>query len=214
MSNSLLPLFPLEVVLLPEETLPLHIFEERYKTMIGECLQAKAAGEAQQEFGVVRATEQALSTIGCTARIVNVTRQYDDGRMDILTVGKRRFEILLTNEEFPFLRGAVDFFDDDGPDAPSEATAQTAIERFGEAMRKLRHAEDMPVHFIRPYRYLSFCLAGSLPFGLDFKQQLLSMRNEPERLAAVQRAIEILTQQIDQIQRSQARAGGNGHARH
>src|SRR5208337_4682580 len=188
----LLPLFPLEIVLLPEEPLPLHIFEDRYKTMIGECLQAKAAGKGQQEFGVVLLKGQAVSAVGCTARIVSLTRQYEDGRMDILTVGKRRFEILLTNEERPYLRGAVDYFEDEGPDTPSDAAAELAIERFREAMRKLRRAAEMPVHLPRPYRYLSFRLAAALPLDLEFKLQLLTLRNEPDRLTLVQRALEIL----------------------
>jgi len=214
MEENLLPLFPLEVVLLPEEPLPLHIFEDRYKTMIGECLEAKAAGKGQQEFGVVLLKGQTVSTVGCTARIINLTRQYEDGRMDILTVGKRRFEILLTNDERPYLRGAVDYFEDEGPDAPSDEAAELAIERFREAMRKLRHAAEMPVHLPRPYRHLSFRLAAALPLDHEFKQQLLTLRNEPERLTLVQRAIEILVNQLDQVQKSQKKAGGNGHARH
>jgi Lon protease-like protein len=214
MEENLLPLFPLEMVLLPEEPLPLHIFEERYKTMIGECLQAKAAGKGQQEFGVVLLKGQAVSTVGCTARIINLTRQYEDGRMDILTVGKRRFEILLTNEERPYLQGAVDYFEDEGPDAPSDEAAEHAIARFREAMRKLRHASEMPVHLPRPYRYLSFRLAAALPLDFAFKQQLLALRSEPERLTLVQRALEILMNQLEHVQESQKRAGGNGHARH
>jgi Lon protease-like protein len=213
MEENLLPLFPLEMVLLPEELLPLHIFEDRYKTMMGECLQAKAAVKGQQEFGVVLLKGQAVSSVGCTARIVNVTRQYEDGRMDILTVGKRRFEILLTNEERPYLRGAVDYFEDEGPDAPSDAAVELALERFREAMRKLRHAAEMPVHLPRPYRYLSFRLAAALPLDLEFKQRLLTLRNEPERLTLVQRALEILTNQLEHIQESQKKAGGNGNAR-
>ncbi len=136
MEETLLPLFPLEIVLFPEEPLPLHIFEDRYKTMIGECLQAKAAGKGQQEFGVVLLKGQAVSSVGCTARIINLTRQYEDGRMDILTVGKRRFEILLTNEERPYLQGTVDYFEDDGPDAPSDKAAEIAIECFRECHEK------------------------------------------------------------------------------
>ena len=213
MENELLPLFPLEVVLLPEEPLPLHIFEDRYRKMIGECLQAKAAGKGRQEFGVVLLKGQALSPVGCTARIVNLTRQYEDGRMDILTVGMRRFEILLTNEEMPYLQGAVDYFDDDGPDVPSDAVAEEAIQRFREVMRKLRNAEEMPIHLPRPYRYLSYRLAASLPVDLEFKQQLLSLRNEAERLALVQRAMEILMNQLAQAQETQRKAGGNGHGR-
>jgi len=213
MDNELLPLFPLEIVLLPEEPLPLHIFEERYKTMIGDCLRAKAAGEDQQEFGVVLLKGQAVSPVGCTARIVNLTRQYEDGRMDILTVGKRRFELLLTNEERPYLRGAVDYFEDEDPDAPSDEAAELAITRFRDAMRKLRHSADMPVHLPRPYRYLSFRIAAALPLDLEFKQQLLTLRSEADRLALVQRALDILLNQLDRMQESQKKAGGNGHAR-
>lgn len=212
MEENLLPLFPLDLVLLPEEALPLHIFEHRYRTMISECLEA--AGGSPKEFGVVRLKEQAVSAVGCTARIVNVTRKYEDGRMDILSVGRRRFEILLTNDEQPYLQGVVEYFDDEGPDTPSDEAANLAIERFGQALRKLRHAAEMPVHIPRPYRYLSFRLAGALPLDLDFKQQLLTLRDETERLALVQRILETLLEQLNRIQESQKKAGGNGHALH
>jgi len=212
MNENLLPLFPLELVLFPEEPLPLHIFEERYRLMIGECLEAKAAGKGQEEFGVVRLQGQAVNAVGCTARIINVTRRYDDGRMDILTVGKRRFEILMANEESPYLRGNVDYFDDEGPAEPSDAAAALAIERFRQAMRKLHQAAEMPIHLVRPYRYLSFRIAAALPIDLDFKQQLLSLRYEPARLSLVLRALEILLEQLDSVQDSQKKVGGNGHA--
>ena len=211
MEEILLPLFPLEVVLLPEEPLSLHIFEERYKTMIGECLRARTTGEGQQEFGVVLLRGQELSSIGCTARIINVTRQYEDGRMDILTVGKRRFELLLVNEEMSYRRGAVAFFDDEGPNVPADQEANLAIERFREVLRKLRQAAEMPIHLPRPYRYLSFRLAAALPLSLEFKQQLLSLREEPERLGRVVRAMQALLHQLERIQRTQAKSGGNGN---
>jgi len=214
MVENLLPLFPLEVVLLPEEPLPLHIFEDRYKTMIAECLEAKAAGKGQQEFGVVLLNGQAVSAVGCTAHIVNLTRRYEDGRMDILTVGKRRFEILMTNDERSYLRGGVDYFDDEGPDSTSDAAAELAIARFREAMRKMRQAAEMPVLVPRPYRYLSFRLAAALPLDLEFKQRLLTLRDEPERLMLVLRALDILLDQLDRVQESQKKAGGNGHGRH
>ena len=213
MENELLPLFPLEVVLLPEEPLPLHIFEERYKTMIGECLQAKDAGVGQQEFGVVLVKGQAVSAVGCTARIVNLTHRYEDGRMDILTVGKRRFELLLTNEEWPYLRGAVVYFDDEGSDVAPDEVAELAIQRFREAVRGLRQSADMPVHLTRPYRYLSFRIAASLPLDLNFKQQLLTLRSEAERLTLVQRALDIIIEQLDRVEKSKKNAGGNGRGR-
>jgi len=86
--SSLLPIFPLELVLLPGVPLPLHIFEPRYKEMIAECLEQK------KPFGVVRASSDGVAEIGCTAEIMSVTKKYDDGRMDILTRGVERFEVI------------------------------------------------------------------------------------------------------------------------
>jgi Lon protease-like protein len=131
--------------------------------------------------------------------------------MDILTVGKRRFELLLVNEEMSYRRGAVAFFDDEGPNVPADQEANLAIERFREVLRKLRQAAEMPIHLPRPYRNLSFRLAAALPLSLEFKQQLLSLRDEPERLGRVVRAMQALLHQLERIQRTQAKSGGNGN---
>lgn len=217
MENLLLPLFPLELVLFPEEPLPLHIFEERYKQMVGECLKAKAESSGQQEFGVVLAQGEGMHTVGCGARIVNLTRKYDDGRMDIFTVGTRRFEILFVHEgddERLYTRGAVEFFDDEqGADLPSEPDAQRAIELFRQILHRLRKSEEIPIHFPRPYRHLSYRIAAPLPLELDFKQELLPLRNEAERLTRVISAIEALIPKIDLVETVRRKAGGNGHAR-
>jgi Lon protease-like protein len=213
MEEILLPLFPLELVLLPEEPLPLHIFEDRYREMIGECLRAKTSGFGRQDFGVVLAKGQEISNVGCSAEVVNVTRKYDDGRMDILAVGRRRFEILLTNAEKSYLRASVEFFDDEGSDTPGEAEAENAIRLFQEVMRRLHQASDMPVHLPRPYRYLSFRLGASLPLALEFKQRLLSLRNEPERLQQVVHAMRQLVHQMEVVQEARKKAGGNGDIR-
>lgn len=213
MQNLLLPLFPLEIVLLPEEPLPLHIFEDRYKEMIGECLRAKEEHSGQQEFGVVLAHENEMRTAGCSAKIVNVTRKYPDGRLDIFTVGVRRFEILYTDQERSFLRGGVEFFDDDvGADAPGDADAARAIELFRETMKRLRKTSDIPVHFPRPYKYLSFRIAAALPLDLEFKFQLLALRDESERLRRTIQTIEQWIPQLDRVERVRAKAGGNGHS--
>lgn len=211
MDELLLPLFPLEVVLMPEEPLPLHIFEDRYKVMIGECLEAKAAGSGRQEFGIILAKNQEMRTVGCSARIVNLTRKYEDGRMDILTVGKRRFEVLYTNEERPYLRGGVDFFEDEvGSDTAADDEATRAIDLFRQVMQKMRKSTDMPIHFPRPYRYLSFRMAAPLPLDLDFKQQLLTVRNEADRLHRVSRVMDLLMTQLELVQKARSKAGGNG----
>ena len=117
----LTPLFPLEVVLFPETPLPLHIFEPRYKEMIGECLERK------QPFGVVRAEQGDFARIGCTAEILKVSRRYDDGRLDIHTAGRQRFEVTTVSSERAFLRGEVDFFNDEGLDQGSMEQRRSAI---------------------------------------------------------------------------------------
>ncbi len=130
MHEGLLPLFPLQVVLLPGGELPLHIFEDRYKEMIGEVLRD------HQEFGVVLASEKGVVNTGCTATIDKVLRRYPDGRLDILTRGRRRFEILLLNDERPFLRGAVEFFDDEASDPPALDIQKLAVDGYNQ-MREL-----------------------------------------------------------------------------
>ena len=209
MEELLLPLFPLEVVLLPEEPLPLHIFEERYKQMIGECLEAKNTGAGQQEFGVVLGKDKEICRVGCTARIINVTREYADGRLDIFTVGNRRFEILFTNSDVSYLRGGVVYFDDES-DSPGDDEAEQAIELFRLAMQRIHKSAEMPIHFSKPYRRLSFRMAAPLPLDLDFKQQLLSLRIESERLREVTQVMERLIDRMDLLQKAQAKAGGNG----
>src|SRR5215813_5003274 len=102
------PLFPLDVVLFPGMPLPLHIFEERYKEMISECI-AEHTG-----FGVVRAQREGLAVIGCMASIARVLHTYSDGRLDILCDGGDRFEIEQLDNSRPFLQAEVDFFTDDG----------------------------------------------------------------------------------------------------
>ncbi len=212
MEDLLLPLFPLDLVLLPEELLPLHIFEERYKQLIGECLEAKKTGQGLQEFGILQVKEKELHTVGCTARIVNVTRKYTDGRLDILTVGSRRFEVLFTNEEKPYLRGGVEFFDDNPDcDTPGEVEAACAIELFRKAIHRLRKSEEVPIHLPRPYRHLSFRIAGALPLDPDFKQEILSLRNETDRLHHVTRRVEKLLAHLSLVQEARRKAGGNGN---
>lgn len=214
LDDLLLPLFPLECVLLPEELLPLHIFEERYKQMIGGCLEAQERASAQQQFGVVLAKEGEISTVGCSARVLKVIRKYEDGRMDILSRGTRRFEVYLTNEEEPYLRGGVEFFDDDdGADLPNETDADHALQLFAQIRDLLGNPAEFPADLPRPYKHLSFRIAAPLPLELDFKQQLLSVRNETQRLRDVARAIQQLVPRLTALRRAQQKAGGNGHAR-
>jgi uncharacterized protein len=214
LDDLLLPLFPLECVLFPEQLLPLHIFEERYKQMIAACLEAQQRSSGQQQFGVVLDKEGEISSVGCSARVVKVARKYEDGRMDILTRGTRRFEVYLTNEEEPYLRGGVEFFDDDdGADLPNETDADHALQLFAQIRDLLGNPAEFPADLPRPYKHLSFRIAAPLPLDLDFKQQLLSVRDEAQRLRDVARAIQHLVPRLTALRRAQQKAGSNGHAR-
>jgi Lon protease-like protein len=183
--SSLLPIFPLELVLLPGVSLPLHIFEPRYKEMIGECLEQK------KPFGIVRASSEGVADIGCTAEIVSVTKKYDDGRMDILTRGVERFEVIEVNDERSFLRAEISLVQDEDGDesADKEKSGKSATEMVTHAVRL--HAEIARLAGTEPSgpdehaSNLSFLLAGSLPLDLDFKQSLLSTLSEAKRLEAV-----------------------------
>ena len=175
--NSLLPIFPLELVLLPGVPLPLHIFEPRYKEMIAECLEQK------KPFGVVRASSAGVADIGCTAEIMSVTKKYDDGRMDILTRGVERFEVIHVNEDRSFLQAEISVVQDELEAGKPAAQMVTQAVRLHAEIAKLagtvlsgpdQHAGN-----------LSFLLAGSLPLDLDFKQSLLSTLSEAKRLEAV-----------------------------
>jgi len=201
--STLLPLFPLDLVLLPGTPLPLHIFEPRYREMISECL------ERSEHFGVVRGKDQELAEIGCTAEILTVTRKYPDGRMDIVTEGRARFEVIQLNQERSFLRAEVLYLHDQPEIASKEEIAQ-ALKLHGEIMT-LAGAEPEKSSEVEE-RQLSFHLAGSLPLDLDFKQILLGKNSEAERLRALIAFFETILPTMRRTVHVRRKAGGNGHA--
>ena len=202
--DLLIPLFPLEVVLFPGQRLPLHIFEERYKTMIGEAVQAGT------EFGIVLAKENAIVNVGCTAQVTDVTRKYDDGRMDILTVGRRRFEVLFVDEEREFLRAAAQFFQDEDV-AASDLLASRVAELETQVLTLV--PQDEAAAAAAPDSPLSYRVAAPLPLELDFKQTLLVLRTENERLERVCQYLQQLLPRLRLAAHTRAKSGGNGHCR-
>lgn len=171
MQAKLLPLFPLHVVVFPRTQLPLHIFEERYKEMIGEAIRDKS------EFGIVLAKEDGMLNAGCTAVVDTILKSHPDGRMDILTRGVRRFEIVMLNQEKSYLRGEVAYFDDDeaGPgDSEVRSEALRLYESWMELEERTREVELGDAQ-------LSFQLAQGIE-DLDFLHFLLRTRSEPLRL--------------------------------
>lgn len=205
MQQGLLPLFPLQVVLLPGAELPLHIFEDRYKEMMAEILRDR------EEFGVVLASEKGIVNTGCTATIDRVVRQYSDGRMDIVSRGRRRFEIVLLNDERPFLRGAVEFFDDEGESAPAPRDLQQRVIEGYNALQALASSDPLDATGERDPR-LSFRLAQPVS-DLAFRQILLSTRSEAERLKQLADFMPGFLARQRRIQHVKEVAPRNGHGR-
>jgi Lon protease-like protein len=208
MAEWFLPLFPLKVVLFPRADLALHIFEERYKQMIGECL------EHRWEFGIVLVEENSLAPIGCTASISRVVKKYDDGRMDILVRGQRRFEILHLDQEKPYLRCEAQFFDDEAADPPPEDARRQVLDLYSQFVEKLPASQDAgeaPPEIGDPQ--LSFQIAGRLPADLSFRQSLLPLRSENERVRRVTSYLQKMTMHLTAAAQTRARAGANGRGR-
>ena len=200
-----IPLFPLNVVLMPGTPLPLHIFEERYKQMIDECL------ESETEFGMVLADESGTRRVGCTARIVELVQRYEDGRMVILVEGSRRFELndVLTGK--PYYMGEVEYFEDE-PDDDVTALAEECVallERVIEAATE----GSVGIEIEPPYRNLSFAIAGRIEFDLETRQEILELPTEKERLTKVKG---LLIEAVERLERDRAAreiAEKNGHLR-
>ena len=201
--EPLLPLFPLQLVLFPRANLPLHIFEERYKEMIQDCL------ENQGEFGILLVQDRSVATIGCTASISEVLQRFPDGRMNILVRGRRRFEISSPNQEKSYLRGTPQFFEDDEPEPPAGPLRQQAIELHRRLLALLESEDRSRKEPVPAFgeQQLSFQIASELPPDLLWKQNLLEMRSERERLIRVRRYLRQLIDHVEKAPEQRAPAG-------
>src|SRR5438876_3052247 len=194
------PLFPLGIVALPSEAVPLHIFEPRYRTMIAECL------ESGSEFGIVWASEDGLRQIGCACEIAEVLERHEDGRMDILTRGTRPFRLVEAHEDRPYPSGTVEWLDDK-PEQPDTATAEAANEAYATLVEQ---ATDAQPERERVDAMTAYAMAATVDFGLEAKQGLLGLRSENARLRLVTRLLRAALKRLDFIERAPARARSNG----
>jgi Lon protease-like protein len=198
---QLLPLFPLRVVVFPRTILPLHIFEDRYKELIGEAIQAAT------EFGIVLAKDDGIVNAGCTVIVEKILKNYTDGRMDILTRGVRRFEILGLNEDKSYLRGEVEFFDDDEPGPGPADLQEKALVQYRGVLETGELRESEPV-LSDPQ--LSFQLAQAVQ-DMDFLSLLLRNRSEPQRLKHLADYLARLAPRMREASRMRKLAPLNGH---
>ena len=197
------PLFPLGLVALPGEIVPLHIFEDRYKQMMGECL------EAEREFGIVWLSDDGLREVGCACEIERVLEEMDDGRMNILTRGTRPFRVLERQGHLAYPAGVVEFLADDAEE-PDLAAVETARATYADLVKRAtdREPQDDELEQMDAYG-----MAATVDFGLDAKQGLLDLRSENARLKLVTRLFRAATKRLDFVDRAQARARSNGKVR-
>lgn len=201
-----IPLFPLGVVILPELTLPLHIFEDRYKLMISECI------ENDMPFGIVLFDGQNLHTVGCTARVIEVIKRHEDGRMDIVTRGEKRFLIQKVIDENPYMEAYVTFYDDE--DVIAEDEVQTLIEKALNLILELSGPEQQMNTVYREARSsplrLSFAIAALDGFTPKERQRFLEMTSTEERIKKGVRALTSIVERTRLTNEVQSIIGGNG----
>jgi Lon protease-like protein len=197
------PLFPLGLVALPGELIPLHIFEERYKQMMGECL------ESEHEFGIVWMSDDGLREIGCGCEIERVLERMEDGRMNILTRGTRPFRVLERQGHLAYPAGVIEFLADDVEEQDVKA-AGTARAAYADLVKRATDREPEQEELDEMDAY---AMAATVDFGLDAKQGLLDLRSENARLKLVTRLFRAATKRLDFVDRAQARARSNGKVR-
>jgi Lon protease-like protein len=193
------PLFPLGLVALPSELIPLHIFEERYKTMIARCL------EEESEFGIVWLAEDGLRPIGCACEIAEVLERMPDGRINLVARGTRVFRIEERQDELPYPAGTVAFLDDD--EAPEPEVAASAHMAYADLVEQAtdRTPEPGEIEAMSAYE-----MAATVEFGTEAKQGLLDLRSETARLKLFTRLCRAAIKRLDFIDRAQSRARSNG----
>ncbi len=194
------PLFPLGIVALPSELIPLHIFEERYKTMIARC------EEEECEFGIVWLADDGLRPIGCACEIAEVLERMPDGRLNLIARGTRPFRIEARQEELAYPAGTIEFLTDRAEETDDES-AQAAHAAYAELVEQATDRTPDPAEIESMSAYQ---MAATVEFGLDAKQGLLDLRSESARLKLVTRLFRAAIKRLDFVERAQARARSNG----
>ncbi len=202
------PLFPLGIVALPSESVPLHIFEQRYRRMIERCLQAER-GSAGREFGIVWLSEEELKPVGCACEIEQVLERMQDGRLNILARGTRPFRLLERQHDLPYPAGVVEFLSEPEEELDAEAAA-AARELYRELVMQ---ATDRQIEARELGQMDAYRMAATVEFDADAKQQLLELRSENARLRLLARLIQAALERLELIERAQLRALSNGKVR-
>jgi Lon protease-like protein len=201
-------LFPLGIVALPTETVPLHIFEDRYRRMIETCLQAQE-GSQESEFGILWLSDEELKPIGCACAVESVLERMDDGRLNIIARGTRPFALIERQEDLPYPAGVVQFLSEAPEDSDSDS-AEKARSLYRDLVMQAtdREIEDAELAQMSSYR-----MAATVEFALDAKQELLELRSENARMQLLGKLLGAAIERLDLLERAQMRAASNGKVR-
>jgi Lon protease-like protein len=197
------PLFPLQLVALPSELVPLHIFEDRYKAMMDRCLQEGS------EFGIVWMGDDGLRPIGCACEIVEVLERFPDGRINLVARGTRPFRIEARRDDLPYPAGSVEFL----ADRADAAEADLLEEAHGVYAELVEQATDRQPDRDGIAGMSAYEMAATVDFGLDAKQGLLDLRSEPARLRLLVRLLRAAAKRLAFATHAQERARSNGKVR-
>lgn len=197
------PLFPLGLVTLPHEYVPLHIFEPRYRTLVAEAL------EHESEFGIVWSDDEGPRDVGCAVEITRVLERMDDGRINIVTRGTRPFRIIEAVEHLAYPAATIEWLEDREEERDAEA-ADAALSAYSELVEQATDKEPDPDELAAMSAY---AMAATVDFGLEAKQSMLELRSENARLALIARLFRAATKRLDFIERAQVRASSNGKVR-
>jgi len=197
------PLFPLGIVALPGELIPLHIFEERYKTMIDECI------GSEREFGIVWLSDDGLREVGCACAIDRVLERMEDGQMNLIVRGTRPFRVLERQGHLPYPAGVIEFVEDRDDEIDADLT-RGAHEAYAELVKRATDREPDAEELTGMSAY---AMAATVDFGLDAKQGLLDMRSENARLRLVTRLFRAAIKRLELVDKVQERARSNGKVR-
>ena len=194
------PLFPLGLVVLPSELIPLHIFEDRYKAMIARCL------EEESEFGIVWLADDGLREIGCACEIAEILERMPDGRINLVARGTRVFRIEERQDALVYPAATVEFLEDGAEEVDPMAVAAAHIAYADLVEQATDRTPDLAEIELMP----AYAMAATVEFGLDAKQGLLDLRSESARMKLVARLCRAAIKRLDFIDRAQARARSNG----
>jgi ATP-dependent Lon protease len=201
MAGQEMPIFELPLVLLPGERVPLHIFEERYKRMVGRSL------EDGEPFGVVLRDDDGARRVGCTARVDGVLEKFDDGRMNIVVSGEAPFKILDRFEADDYPVGEIELIPDEDLPPVDEAHAAAARETFAELAERATGERPEPEELEDASAY---AIAARIELPPDTKQRLLESRDEDERMELLANALGAVEQALERSEEAAERASGNG----